>query len=494
MNSVLICGSRRGEALRTLRRTFATASKLSVPSAVDRPTVRELLAASTALPSLPPGKCIASLAEVTSTAITEKKEEDLLESPDFVALLQRVESRLFGFSANEAYLLVSCLARLSAGNASVARLPGVAAVSRIVQISLEQLSGEWQELSDMELAHAAQLLSNFARDGIEVDFTGLRQVLRARADGKRLSSRALCLATAAMAQAPQHCLEELAISLAAVARSEDRLSPTQLSSLALCLVRLGQSQAGLVVDALPRLAAVGEELSTEALCAVVETAAVLREREVLELLLRRCTEVAHGFPAGAAIRILKSYAACGLLPEDLAWILLLQVAKVSRSTLGEPVEQGLHQVMLSLLHDPAAADALRTIHASTDLWEACYRPEDIDPERSSWAVPTAFVEQLQADLNLRVEQDMRIADFYVLPLMLYGPDDSCVALDFDTTSPPWLPEAEQPRRLFQLLKQRHLALWNIPLIWLRSCPRAKLEEQGPYLEAALRRALVGPMS
>ena len=34
---------------------------------------------------------------------------------------------------------------------------------------------------------------------------------------------------------------------------------------------------------------------------------------------------------------------------------------------------GLGQVMLSLLHDPAAADALRTIHACTDLWEACYR-------------------------------------------------------------------------------------------------------------------------
>ncbi|CAE7727439.1 unnamed protein product, partial [Symbiodinium microadriaticum] len=166
------------------------------------------------------------------------------------------------------------------------------------------------------------------------------------------------------------------------------------------------------------------------------------------------------------------------------------VAKVPRSTLGEAVEQGLHQVMLSLLHDPVAADALRAIHASTELWEECYRPEDIDPERSSWAVPTAFVDRLQTDMKLRVEQDMRIADFYVLPLMLYGPDGSCVALDFDTTSPPWLPEAEQPRHLFQLLKQRHLALWKIPLIWLRSCPLAKLEEEGPSLKAALRRALI----
>ncbi|OLP97731.1 hypothetical protein AK812_SmicGene19897 [Symbiodinium microadriaticum] len=336
MMRVMVCGSRSKEAfrLRTLRRTFATSkppisSGLSVPSAVDRPTVRELLAASTALPSLPPRKCIASLAEVTSTAITEKKEEDLLESPDFVTLLQRVESRLFGFSANEAYLLVSCLARLNSSNASTARLPGGVAVSRIVQISLEQLSGDWQELSDMELAHAAQLLTNFARDSIEVDFTGFQQVLRARADRKQLSSRALCLASAAMAQAPQHCLEALAISLAAAARSDDRLSPTQLSSLALCLVRLGQSQAGLVVDALQRLAAVAEELSSEALCCVVETAAVLREREVLELLLRRCTEVAHSFPAGAAIRILKNDALASVSAVAVAVAFAVAVAAKS---------------------------------------------------------------------------------------------------------------------------------------------------------------------
>eukprot|EP00913_Durusdinium_trenchii_P030752 g28802.t1 len=108
---------------------------------VGQPTLAELLQTAERSSSWTATKCLAVLGEVTSRAIQENQVADLLQSPIFSSLLDRVQHRLYGFSASEAYLLLLCISRVkSALNAS-----SVQALEPLQKRALEQLAEDLEE-------------------------------------------------------------------------------------------------------------------------------------------------------------------------------------------------------------------------------------------------------------------------------------------------------------------------------------------------------------
>eukprot|EP00933_Yihiella_yeosuensis_P036512 TRINITY_DN30281_c0_g1_i1.p1 TRINITY_DN30281_c0_g1~~TRINITY_DN30281_c0_g1_i1.p1 ORF type:complete len:264 (-),score=25.21 TRINITY_DN30281_c0_g1_i1:79-804(-) len=207
----------------------------------------------------------------------------------------------------------------------------------------------------------------------------------------------------------------------------------------------------------------------------------------LTSLLDRCRDTAHYCSASEAILILQSICLVGSFSPQLTYALLQQVSKVPRSLLSESEDNALHQVMLSLIHDPCAADALKSLRSSPKLWEACYRPEEVLGETASgdsgqspgMVVEAQLINAVSSTIssaNITLLSNSSIAGFYRLPILLHsnskdqGLSQSGTlkghALDVDMRSPPWLHETLSID-LWQKLKQRHLQLWNISLTWLR---------------------------
>merc|ERR1712232_223330 len=58
-------------------------------------------------------------------------------------------------------------------------------------------------------------------------------------------------------------------------------------------------------------------------------------------------------------------------------ILLRQVSNEPRSSLSDMDDNGLHQVALSLLHEPDASQVRERIEANAEIWEHCYQPEEV---------------------------------------------------------------------------------------------------------------------
>ncbi|CAE8601625.1 unnamed protein product, partial [Polarella glacialis] len=496
------------------------------PCAVARPSWREVLWAVQGFQALPPVKCLASLNELLSVASAEGAVQDLVEDPLFGQHLQRVCDRLYGFSSREAYLLLASLSRLPA---STAVSPGLGAASTqkteaaraaLLDRCLEQLEEESEDLEDEQLGHLGVLLARLGADW-EDEATARRwaaytELLELRAEA--LGVKALCLAAAGLAEAPHGvpCRQQLLGALAAAAAARlHEFSPGQLSGLVASLAQLGLcAESSLIPAAAERLvrhqaAELTPRQAGEALMALVTSGPLETSHGPLRVLQERCHTVAHFCSPKDALLMLRTLCALGFsFPADLVCRLLSQVAKVPRTSLSEVEDNGLHQVVLSLLHEPKAASALAAVRSGEYLWEACYRPEEVVGEvaqlsaaragagrnPSAEVLLSAAAEQMAAGGGeICVLRDRSIAGFYRLPLLLELPGGRRAAVDVDPGAPPWLPESSPSTDLWRRLKQRHLSLWGIPLVWarVRSWPtsQASTEERELAARECVSRAL-----
>merc|ERR1712039_97211 len=94
-------------------------------------------------------------------------------------------------------------------------------------------------------------------------------------------------------------------------------------------------------------------------------------------LSNRSLMIAHWCGAEEALHMLRALCAFSVFPVDLMCDLLRQVSKLPRSSLSDANDNALHQVCLSLLHEPNASDALAAVRAIPDLWDHCYQPEEV---------------------------------------------------------------------------------------------------------------------
>lgn len=416
--------------------------------------------------SLTPTKSLAMLGEVTSHAVKDGQVPDLLQTPLFASLLERVENRLYGFAVHEVYLLVLCICRAFA--ASKVSPGGDPNAGRLLKSAVEQLAEDLEELSSAQLVQLMQLRKYVNQVDPDQEFWHALQqaMLRLLRGTDPLSPKLLCLAVEGLKTWPKDLvnpklLEEL---VNATESCLDDFSSKQLVLLGVNLTSLGVHEE-VVSQIAERLRLAMPLLPPRQLCLVLEMAALSAVPQALENFLPRCLEVAHSFPAPEAIRVLRAMACLGIFSKDLVILLLMQVSKVPRSSLTDAEDRALHQVMLSLLHDPTASELKDAIASdSNELWESCYRPEEAVLEATN---PTAV--EAMKDVPMALEaagvqmastgHGHIIQRFYWCPLMLQMQDGRWFALDLEPS------EQQDADLLFARLKQRHLELWGIQLLW-----------------------------
>ncbi|CAK9077380.1 unnamed protein product [Durusdinium trenchii] len=455
--SPLIC--RRGRL--TFLRSAAWPRRWVRTQLVGQPTLAELLQTAERSSSWTATKCLAVLGEVTSRAIQENQVADLLQSPIFSSLLDRVQHRLYGFSASEAYLLLLCISRVkSALNAS-----SVQALEPLQKRALEQLAEDLEELSSERLVEVLHLGSRGLGQALPEFWRELSELLSQRLDTGSLSPRALLLAADALASSAEEGIARSRLVPQVVRQSRECLehfSLKQLARLAGDLHQLDVSQE-ILDELVQRLCGAAEALPPPAL-ATAMTVAVRKEE--LELLQLRCLEIAHTCHASDAILTLRALVCQSSFPVELMILLLMQVVKQPRSVWSDVEERALHQVTLSILHDPNAEDVRRALEDAEELWDACYRPEEVvleAPDEEALKAVGHVPEALQAaGIEVaRVAEGQIIRDFYWLPMMIQLKDGQWLGIDADGR------REDGHRDPFRRLKQRHLHLWDIPLLWHR---------------------------
>ncbi|CAJ1430116.1 unnamed protein product, partial [Effrenium voratum] len=236
----------------------------------------------------------------------------------------------------------------------------------------------------------------------------------------------------------------------------DQFSPGQLSQLGADLAQLGAPQ-----DILETIAErlLGLPLAAKELAQVAELVVCAELTELGPAVVQRAYQQAHLCQAGEAIQLLRCLCALQQFGgSDLVRVLLMQVAKVPRTFLAEEEDMGLHQVALSLLHEPAAVEVQRGV--GDELWEVCYRPEEVVMEASEPAEAElgALLPALEAEAE-SVELGQRIDGFYWLPLVLHLGGGRRLGVELQVRS-----NQAAPDDLFWRLKRRHLELLGLPTL------------------------------
>eukprot|EP00434_Breviolum_minutum_P038623 symbB.v1.2.034270.t1/scaffold4391.1/size47554/4 len=277
---------------------------------------------------------------------------------------------------------------------------GEKSVEKILKLALEQLEEDLEDLDVEQLAQLTQLRHVGISDSKEVEvsefWSALMKQLRSRM--KEMKIKTICLIVEGLSTWPRGdvCPELLKDLAELVFKIAGRLEPWTLA---------------------PRQ-----------LCETFELLAILKE--MMHPLLPRCMEVASNLQPSWSLRVLRSMACGSLFPPELALLLLMQVVKMPRTSFTDAEDRALHQVSLSLLHDPAAKPVFTQL--DDDLWEILYRPEE------------AVLEDVQSLSDLRaLEAANKVEDvasisygqviqrFYWCPMMIKFTDGRCLVVDLE---------------------------------------------------------------
>lgn len=261
--------------------------------------------------SLTPTKSLAMLGEVTSHALKDGQVPDLLQTPVFASLLERVENRLYGFAVHEVYLLVLCICRTFAASKVS---PGDQHAGRLLKSAVEQLSEDLEELSCAQVVQLMQLRKYVNQVEPDQEFwQALQQAMLRLLRGAELSPKLLCLALEGLKTWPKDLVNPKLVEelVNATGRSLDDFSSKQLVLLGVNLTTLGV-QEEVVSQIAERLRLAMPLLPPRQLCLVLEMAALSAVPQALENFLPRCLEVAHSFLAPEAVRVLRAMACLGI--------------------------------------------------------------------------------------------------------------------------------------------------------------------------------------
>eukprot|EP00811_Abedinium_folium_P031690 NODE_5176_length_1800_cov_6.247460.p1 GENE.NODE_5176_length_1800_cov_6.247460~~NODE_5176_length_1800_cov_6.247460.p1 ORF type:complete len:547 (+),score=165.41 NODE_5176_length_1800_cov_6.247460:177-1643(+) len=453
--------------------------EIALPAA-ERPTWREMLNTARQLQAMPSEKCIAYLSEIHNAAITARQEGPLSVDHAFVQFTRRIAARAFSFSGPEAFLLLAAVAKLRS------RWPRV-----LLTGCFEQLAEDVDELDDMQLAHLAVLLARVpssCADGIAAR-EGLARMLTVRAP--HLAAKELCMAAAGLS-AMRHGDEALLVTLAEAGGTME-LSTAQRASLAASLAQLGLRDDAFFTAQLAILGEDADALGPRDLCS-----ALLALAEVgipLSALEQRAVAIAQMCSAMEALHVLRALCVLRAFRDDLVPKLLRRVASVPRSAFSDANDNGLHQVALSLLHEPAAAGALAAARADAGVWLCCYQPDEAVGElraRHRGRARVVFNAVVDAAVavgwEVEVDDDFGLNDdvddgadsggceleFYAPALLLLRRGDGDrAAVDIDATAAAWW---RAPSGASSRLKHRHLALWGVQPFWVNATAWAAFDD------------------
>mmetsp|Transcript_50698 Transcript_50698/g.151709 ORF Transcript_50698/g.151709 Transcript_50698/m.151709 type:complete len:494 (+) Transcript_50698:248-1729(+) len=446
-------------------------------SSVARPTWKDMLRSVQKLQQPTPEKFVGCLSEILNTALKANQSRDLMEDDGFSAFLKRLSARTFGFSSRDMYLVLALMLKA----------PGSPPSCAIVASCLEQLQEELAELDDVQLGHLGLLLAHageacpsgavppVARELWEA--YGLEVLRRA----PRLETKGLCWASKGMARSRQQCSAPLLEALGSTAGDRlEHLSPEQLAGLMLSMASLSYQDGGFFAEAAGQLWTMADELGpaqvSVGLLSLAMVGASEASRAGFVALARQGIQMTHYASPGEALTMLLALCAVGDFAADIVLPLVVQVCKLPRTSLSDAEDKGLHQVALSLLHEPAAAACLEAVRADPELWESCYQPEEVPGEDRVEVADdvgaATLVEALAEANSWAVARGAAVEDFYRATLLLELPRGR-VAVDVDPDAQPWLPA---PADIWRRLKHRHLVLWGVEVFWVKRSEWLGLDE------------------
>eukprot|EP00403_Amphidinium_massartii_P049532 CAMPEP_0178460122 /NCGR_PEP_ID=MMETSP0689_2-20121128/48511_1 /TAXON_ID=160604 /ORGANISM="Amphidinium massartii, Strain CS-259" /LENGTH=127 /DNA_ID=CAMNT_0020086677 /DNA_START=90 /DNA_END=470 /DNA_ORIENTATION=+ len=116
-------------------------------------------------------------------------------------------------------------------------------------------------------------------------------------------------------------------------------------------------------------------------------------------------------------------------------------------------DNALHQIALSLLHEPQAKDALAKVQANEELWQELYQPFEVSGERSDGEKRQLIEAAAEAATDLHPgsfssEKAANIDDFYIADLLLRAQGSEAlgnsnevrkgIVVDIDMSAWPWM--------------------------------------------------------